>query len=87
VTYLRGGSGGLSQVGEIEAGNVPVALTSGDFDGDGLLDVVVANADSNDVSYLSRQIYRTPHSNSFIDVEKTTDPLIDTRNPAQYLLT
>jgi len=56
VTYLRGGAGGLERVGEIEVGEAvedpPPALVSGDFDGDGFGDVLVANFISNNVTYL-----------------------------------
>ena len=52
VTYLRGGTGGLERVAEIDAGDDPRALVSGDFDGDGFADVVVASGFSRTVTYL-----------------------------------
>lgn len=58
VTYLRGGPGGLclggnGQAGaEVPAGDTPVALASADYDGDGFVDVAVANRGSDDVTYL-----------------------------------
>jgi hypothetical protein len=47
LTFVRGGSGGLSHGSEIPLDDAPVALTSGDHDGDGFPDVVVARKASN----------------------------------------
>lgn len=53
VTYLKGGSGGLSTVEDVQImGAAPAALAAGDFDGDGIVDVASANRDSDDVTYL-----------------------------------
>ena len=53
VTVLRGTAAGLVRVGEIPAGDSPIALTTGDFDGDGFTDVVVANLNSGNVTVLA----------------------------------
>jgi len=54
VVYLPGGSEGLSNKRrtDIRVGAKPTALSAGKFDVDEFLDVVVANEDSNSVSFL-----------------------------------
>lgn len=48
VSVLIGnGAGGFSAASHYEAGGVPRSVAMADFDGDGRLDVVVANADAN----------------------------------------
>ncbi len=57
VTYLRGSATGLDtplkpEEAEISVGENPRTLIAGDFNGDGTEDVVVANGDSNNVTFL-----------------------------------
>jgi FG-GAP-like repeat len=56
VTVLfNRGDGTFAQEPTYAAGTAPYALSSGDLDADGKLDLVVANRDSNDVSVLLNQ--------------------------------
>ena len=49
---LGDGSGGFTDMGEIPAGANPISLDVGEFNGDGHVDLVVANHGSGDVSVL-----------------------------------
>jgi hypothetical protein len=55
VAYLRGGDNGFSNLRKqtFEAGVTPTALAAKDFDGDGILDLAVANSGSNGLSYIA----------------------------------
>ena len=51
VSLLTGdGSGALADGGTVSAGSEPSSVALGDLDGDGTIDMVVANAESNDVT-------------------------------------
>ena len=50
--YLRGGPTGPLPAGEVEVGQSPVSLVSGDFSGDGFLDAMVLNRLSDDMTFL-----------------------------------
>lgn len=52
VTYIRGTKQGLLRSAKVLVGDAPRAVTRGDYNGDGFLDVVVANSASQDVTYL-----------------------------------
>lgn len=53
VDILRNnGTGAFTLMARLAAGGVPVNVTSADFNGDGLVDLAVANSASNDVSIL-----------------------------------
>lgn len=55
VTYLRGGDGGLVRGGQniaLGSDRFPVALGSGDYDGDGFCDLAVVNSGSDNVHHL-----------------------------------
>ncbi len=58
-TALGNGSGGFGTPGSVSVGNVtpalPVALATGDFNGDGKLDLVTPNFGDNNISILSGQ--------------------------------
>jgi hypothetical protein len=85
-TLLPGFSlAGPRRVEEIAAGDGPEALTSGDYNGDGFLDVAVANQDSDNVTYL-RQRYFVVHANLVLGPSGTITPVLDPRNPARYRL-
>ena len=45
-------SGQLAVVGNVQVGQQPVAIAAADFDGDGVIDLVTANAGSNNVSVI-----------------------------------
>ena len=49
---LGDGSGGFTDMGQIPAGANPISLDVGEFNGDGYVDLVVANHGSGDVSVL-----------------------------------
>ena len=49
---LGDGSGGFTDVGQFPAGANPISLDVGEFNGDGYVDLVVANHGSGDVSVL-----------------------------------
>jgi hypothetical protein len=58
VSLLLGnGDGGLQQATDFAAGSYPVSVAAGEFNGDDLPDLVVANYNSGDVSVL---INKTP---------------------------
>ena len=90
VGYLRGSSRGLKMARRFEyGGNRAIAITSGDFNGDGFPDVAVVDFDSGTVEYL-RQRFLQPHVNHFFDPEDPAafpvDALVEPRNPPNYSL-
>jgi hypothetical protein len=66
---LGNGNGTFRNVANVLAGNTPVDVTPGDFNGDGQPDVVVANAGSNSLSVLLNTTPR-PASNLFASPTK-----------------
>ena len=59
-------------------------LDAGDFDGDGLEDVVVANENSDNVTYL-RQRYLQPHATALFSPGEVFPMLLEPRNPHRFL--
>jgi hypothetical protein len=60
----------------IDDGSVPAAITSGDFNGDGLLDLAVACANSDNVSILLNQGDATFHAASTMSVRRQPSAMV-----------
>jgi hypothetical protein len=87
LDFFRGGEAGLLRAGWIPASAGRKALAAEDLDGDGRLDLFVANESSEEIVWF-RQRYFTPHANLFVDASSLDAPLelLDPRNPARYRL-